>query len=256
MLNLLGNAAKFTPEGGRIEVRLARHDTAASLTVSDTGQGIDPAMLPHIFETFHQADSSSTRRHGGLGLGLAIVRRLARCTAAAWKRPAPAAIRARRSRCLAAAGSRGPAGLAGRPARVGGRARTLRCRDSIGYGAGGRRSRGLAPLVKTVLAECGAEVREADSVDAALDILGSAYVDVLISDIGMPAPTATTSSAGCASTSAPTAAASRPWPSPPTPARRIASGPHRRLHRPRHQAGLARRARPHRRRLVGRSALL
>ncbi|HYE73341.1 MAG TPA: ATP-binding protein, partial [Blastocatellia bacterium] len=74
--NLLSNAIKFTPENGRVELKLERNDPYAQITVSDTGQGIDAEFLPHIFNRFHQADSSSTRRHGGLGLGLALVRHL------------------------------------------------------------------------------------------------------------------------------------------------------------------------------------
>jgi PAS domain S-box-containing protein len=188
MLNLLGNAAKFTPEGGRIEVRLDRNDTMARLTVSDTGQGIDPAMLPHIFETFHQADSSSTRRHGGLGLGLAIVRRLValhggRVEAASAGRDQGAAftvylpLLAREARPAAP----GSAGESRRPREDAALPRLDRLRALVVDDHEDSRR-----LVKTVLTECGAEVCEADSVDAALDILDSTYVDVLISDIGMP----------------------------------------------------------------------
>src|SRR6185503_8217279 len=74
MRNLLSNAIKFTPRGGRVEVRLARVGGDVQLTVSDTGCGIRPALLPRLFDRFWQADSSSTRTQGGLGLGLAIVR--------------------------------------------------------------------------------------------------------------------------------------------------------------------------------------
>ena len=71
--NLLSNAIKFTPEGGRIEVRVRARASNAGVTVRDTGRGIDPAFLPHVFDRFRQQDSSSTRAHGGLGLGLALV---------------------------------------------------------------------------------------------------------------------------------------------------------------------------------------
>ena len=74
--NLLNNAVKFTPEGGRIDVRLTQDAASAELTVTDTGEGIEPSFLPHVFELFRQADGSTTRRHGGLGLGLGIVRRI------------------------------------------------------------------------------------------------------------------------------------------------------------------------------------
>jgi PAS domain S-box-containing protein len=74
--NVLANAAKFTPEGGWIEVVAARERDAVRIEVSDNGVGIDPAFLPFVFDRFRQADSSSTRLHSGLGLGLAIVRHL------------------------------------------------------------------------------------------------------------------------------------------------------------------------------------
>jgi signal transduction histidine kinase/CheY-like chemotaxis protein len=74
--NLLSNAVKFTPTGGRVEVRLECLDTYAQIQVSDTGKGINPDFLPYVFDYFRQADSTTTRVFGGLGLGLAIVRHL------------------------------------------------------------------------------------------------------------------------------------------------------------------------------------
>jgi CheY-like chemotaxis protein len=74
--NLVANAIKFTPRGGRVELRLRRVNTHAEIVIEDTGPGIPRSFLPHVFERFRQADGSSTRAHGGLGLGLAIVRHL------------------------------------------------------------------------------------------------------------------------------------------------------------------------------------
>ena len=74
--NLLSNAMKFAPAGGRVQVRLEDAGSCIELSVTDDGPGIDPAFLPYVFDRFRQADSSSTRRHAGLGLGLAIVRHL------------------------------------------------------------------------------------------------------------------------------------------------------------------------------------
>jgi signal transduction histidine kinase len=74
--NLLSNALKFTPAGGRVEICLEQQPEAVNIQVSDTGQGIRADMLPHVFDYFRQADSSDTREYGGLGLGLAIVRQL------------------------------------------------------------------------------------------------------------------------------------------------------------------------------------
>src|SRR5262249_7775201 len=74
--NLLSNAIKFTPEGGRVEIRARWVNSSIEIVVADTGQGISEDFLPYIFERFRQADGSTTRAHGGLGLGLAIVRHL------------------------------------------------------------------------------------------------------------------------------------------------------------------------------------
>ena len=74
--NLLSNAIKFTPSGGRVHVRLERVKSNVQIEICDSGQGIDSELLPYVFDRFRQGDSSSTRRHGGLGLGLAIVRHL------------------------------------------------------------------------------------------------------------------------------------------------------------------------------------
>ena len=74
--NLLSNAIKFTPEGGLVKVRVGQVNSQAEITVTDTGQGISAEFLPYVFERFRQADSSYTRKHSGLGLGLAIVRHL------------------------------------------------------------------------------------------------------------------------------------------------------------------------------------
>jgi CheY-like chemotaxis protein len=74
--NLLTNAIKFTPKGGRVQVWSERVESHVEITICDTGQGIASEVLPYVFDRFHQSDSSSTRRHGGLGLGLSIVRQL------------------------------------------------------------------------------------------------------------------------------------------------------------------------------------
>ena len=76
--NLVSNAVKFTPRGGRIDVRLQRLDSKAAISVQDTGEGIDPEFLPHVFDPFRQADASKARVHKGLGLGLSIVHNIVR----------------------------------------------------------------------------------------------------------------------------------------------------------------------------------
>jgi PAS domain S-box-containing protein len=74
--NILSNAAKFTPNGGRVEISVSQTTTHVHIQVKDSGPGIEPEFLPYVFERFRQADGSTTRKHGGLGLGLAIVRHL------------------------------------------------------------------------------------------------------------------------------------------------------------------------------------
>jgi CheY-like chemotaxis protein/two-component sensor histidine kinase len=74
--NLLSNAVKFTPKNGVVQIVLERVNSHLDVSVIDSGEGIDPAFLPHVFDRFRQADASTTRKHGGLGLGLAIVRQL------------------------------------------------------------------------------------------------------------------------------------------------------------------------------------
>jgi signal transduction histidine kinase len=75
--NLLSNAVKFTPAGGQVDVAMKLRKESVDLVVSDTGRGIEPEFLPHVFERFRQEDATATREHGGLGLGLAIARELA-----------------------------------------------------------------------------------------------------------------------------------------------------------------------------------
>jgi signal transduction histidine kinase len=74
--NLLSNAVKFTPKGGRVQITLERVNSHVEIAISDTGQGVSPEFLSHLFERFQQAETGTTRTHGGLGLGLAIVRHI------------------------------------------------------------------------------------------------------------------------------------------------------------------------------------
>ncbi|PYM21772.1 MAG: hypothetical protein DMD78_16780 [Candidatus Rokuibacteriota bacterium] len=182
VMNLLSNAVKFTPTGGRVQVRLSRAGGHARLTVSDSGEGIEPEVLRHIFEPFQQADTSTRRTHQGLGLGLAIVRQL---------------VEAHGGRVHAESAGLGQgstfvvelpivavrASLSGEPPERAGR--------------GGARLDGLRVLVVDdetdarevvglVLRERGAEVQLAGSVLEALDLLRGRSFDVLVSDLAMP----------------------------------------------------------------------
>jgi PAS domain S-box-containing protein len=188
VVNLVGNAAKFTPEAGHIDVRLERHEGLARVSVSDSGQGVEPVMLPHIFESFRQGDSSSTRRHGGLGLGLAIVRRLValhggRVEASSAGRGQGAVFAVHLP--LLADDERPvptlPASEVRRPREDGGLPRLDRVKALVVDDHEDSRR-----FVKSALTDSGADVLVADSVDAALEVLSRTFVDVLVSDIGMP----------------------------------------------------------------------
>ena len=181
--NLLSNAVKFTPRGGRIAVRLTREGVDARLSVSDTGEGIDPELLPHIFEPFQQADSTTSRAHQGLGLGLAIVRQLVDAHGG-------------RARAESAGRGHGASFVVELPVIA---VRALR--PGVSPAAPGRdagaRLDGLRVLVVDdhgdarevlglVLRECGAEVHLAAGAAEALEILARAPIDVLVSDLAMP----------------------------------------------------------------------
>jgi PAS domain S-box-containing protein len=192
--NLLSNAIKFTPKGGRVQVTLARIDSHVEITVSDTGQGIAPEFLPHVFERFRQADSSTTRTYGGLGLGLAIVRHLTElhggtvsATSAGLGQGAtfrvflPLAILREGGSLLAeqqvprfqqAIEGPMPSEMEQELTDV----RVLVVDDEVD----------ARELLQTVLEQCGAEVYAVDSVRSAMETLRHWRPDVLVSDIGMP----------------------------------------------------------------------
>jgi PAS domain S-box-containing protein len=194
--NLLSNAIKFTPEGGRVEVRLERSGERARLVVSDTGVGIRPEALPHVFERFHQADSSNTRAHGGLGLGLAIVRHLVESqggsVSAESEGEGLGAVFTVDLPLAAAPGAQPPRG---RPELFSGQARST-INEGETFGAPGalegvrvllvEDERDTRELLKTILEGCGAAVTEAASAVEALAALEHSRPDVLVSDIGMP----------------------------------------------------------------------
>ncbi|WP_437878104.1 hybrid sensor histidine kinase/response regulator [Sorangium sp. So ce513] len=186
--NLLSNAVKFTPRGGLVSIRLERADGAAEIVVSDTGQGIDPSFLPYVFEQFRQADSGTTRKHGGLGLGLTIVRSLVEMhggtvqaqsdgegRGAAFTVRLPLAVRPDRAgeRRRPAAG--GVAGESDRPPEL--RDLNVLVVDD---------EEDTRELLVTMLEQCGARVTAVGSTAEALLALKALQPDVLVSDIAMP----------------------------------------------------------------------
>jgi PAS domain S-box-containing protein len=184
--NLISNAVKFTPAGGLVEVRLGRHETSARLVVTDTGEGIDPALLPRrIFDPFEQGDSSTTRKHQGLGLGLAIVRQLVELhggTVHAESRgKGEGATFTVDLPVLAVRGGRGTAddraGEAALPASGLEGCRVLIVDDQSD----------ARELLGIVIAQTGAKVQVTASASEALRELATQDIDMLVSDIAMPA---------------------------------------------------------------------
>lgn len=188
--NLLSNAIKFTPRGGRIQVRMERADSHLQIIVADSGQGIPKDFLPHVFDRFRQIDQSSTRQHGGLGLGLALVRHLVELhggsVAAASPGPGKgstftiilpvvAIYQMDTVRTQVHPTARNLLPSADYTARLNGL--TILIVDD---------EQDTRELLRTSLTECGAEVTVAGSVNEAFATLGSSVPDVLISDIGMP----------------------------------------------------------------------
>lgn len=190
--NLLSNSIKFTPQGGQIKVLLRREGSYAHLVVSDSGIGIDPKFLPHVFEQFRQADASTTREHGGLGLGLSIVQHLVQLhggtveAASAGKGQGASftvklPLEAEHAKVLA--GER-PSSM---PQR-----RPLWHRGGELLSLTGVRvlvvddEPDTRELLLRILVECHAEVRTAGSVVEALAELDRNQPTVLVSDIGMP----------------------------------------------------------------------
>jgi len=178
--NLLSNAVKFTAKGGHIDIRTAPIDSKAEIEITDDGRGIEPHFLPHLFERFRQADSSTTRAEGGLGLGLAIVRQLielhggtvtassqglGRGATFTVRLPLPA-LRPLWPRT--AARDAAPESLAG--------VRVLVVDDEPDS----------RQAIAAVLEEWGAQVTAVSNAEEGLDAIGRLPVDVIISDIAMP----------------------------------------------------------------------
>ena len=183
--NLLGNAIKFTPKGGRIRVALRRKDAQVELRLSDTGEGISAAALPHIFERFRQADPLSSHSNTGLGLGLAIARQLVELHGGAISAESPgkgagATFRVALPLLMAESVPRAPRVLAkpsAAPASVSLAGALVLVVDDEPE---------TREAVQRVLEEAGAETNGVGSTDEALESLQLQQPDVVLSDIGMP----------------------------------------------------------------------
>src|SRR5687767_8348200 len=188
--NLLSNAIKFTPRGGRVQIRSERVNSHLEIVVSDTGQGISHDFLPHVFDRFRQADQKTSRQHGGMGLGLAIVRHLVE-------------LHGGTVSAASEGEGKGATFTVSLPITPlyqidasGGRVHPA-ARDLLPPDDGTDRLDGLNILVvddepdtrellKQGLEYCGAKVRVARSASEAVDALVESVPDILISDVGMP----------------------------------------------------------------------
>jgi PAS domain S-box-containing protein len=188
--NLLSNAIKFTPKGGRVQVRLERVNSHIEIVVSDTGVGIKPEFLPHVFDRFRQADQATTRQHGGLGLGLAIVRHLIELHGGTVqaeslgedqgatftiKLPVISVYQKDNLAERVHPAARDPLPLFDCPERLEG-LKVLVVDDE-----GDTRE-----LLRIGISQCGAEVTTAASAREALEAMEKYKPEILISDIGMP----------------------------------------------------------------------
>jgi PAS domain S-box-containing protein len=188
--NLLSNAIKFTPRGGNVQVRMERVDSHLQIVVADSGQGIPQEFLPHVFDRFRQIDQSSTRQHGGLGLGLALVRHLVELHGGSVAATSPGPGQGSTFTIVLPVVPIYHVNANG--VQVHPTARTLL--PSADYCAS---LEGLMILIvddehdtrellRTSLSECGAEVTVAGSVAEAFAAFEASIPDILISDIGMP----------------------------------------------------------------------
>jgi PAS domain S-box-containing protein len=191
--NLLANAIKFSPKKGRVQIQLQRINSSFEITVSDTGPGIDQEFLPYVFDRFRQADSSTSRKYGGLGLGLAIVRHLVDLhggTAEAANRAEghgavftitlPVMAVRKQTGSLAGQIDEAYPGVSrsqpfDRPPSLDG-LKVLAVDDDAD----------ARQLLTAMLEQCGAEVKTSSSTAEALAALTQFMPDVLVSDIGMP----------------------------------------------------------------------
>jgi PAS domain S-box-containing protein len=187
--NLLSNAVKFTPRGGTVRTELRQSESTLEISVSDTGDGIAPDFLPHVFDPFRQQEAGTTRKRGGLGLGLAITRQLielhggriearsegqGKGSTFTVSLPIPAVSRAERPSAEETSRREHAAPIECPPQLEG--LRVLVVDDDVDS----------RELVEAVLQDCGSLVTTAGSVDGALEVLGRQVPDLLVSDIGMP----------------------------------------------------------------------
>jgi PAS domain S-box-containing protein len=182
--NLLSNALKFTPHGGTVTVGVQREDEQIAISVRDSGIGISPSFVNHVFERFRQADATTTRQHGGLGLGLSIVKHLVEqhggtisVDSAGEGHGACFTLRLPRQNGVAPDQSRQPA-----PAGLHGAAHDLSGLQVLVVDD----EDDARELIKRILNDCNAEVLTAATASEALSLLQHERPDLMVSDLGMP----------------------------------------------------------------------
>jgi len=187
--NLLSNAIKFTPAGGRVHVNAVRMRDTVEISVADTGEGIESDFLPYVFDRFRQADASTTRRHGGLGLGLSIVKQLVELHGGTVGVFSEGENRGTTFSVTLPAESRF--------AQTDTSVTKRRHADIESAGKESDRIRGVRILVvdddadarellRRLLEDCGAQVALSDSSADAIEIIRKGQLDLVVSDIGMP----------------------------------------------------------------------
>jgi len=186
--NLLSNAIKFTPAGGTVHVRLRRVVSEAEISITDSGIGIDPQFLPHVFDRFRQANSATTRAHGGLGLGLSIVRELvelhegsAQVHSEGHGKGATFIIRLPIAGPKSTSEKTHSAGISDKLAGLGSQTSLDGLKILVVDDEQDTRD-----FVRAVLEKCGSEVTTASSAAEALGAFEAQHPDFLISDVGMP----------------------------------------------------------------------
>jgi signal transduction histidine kinase/ActR/RegA family two-component response regulator len=181
LTNLIANAIKFTAPGGRVTVRLERRDAAARISVTDTGVGIAPELLPHVFDRFRQADSTITRTHGGLGLGLAIVRHLVELHGGTVRAESEGTGRGATFAVELPLHTVPDQRAATRPASANPSVRLDGVRVFVVDDDADARE-----LVRFVAESCGAIARAVANVEDAMALVRSERPDVIVTDLGMP----------------------------------------------------------------------
>jgi PAS domain S-box-containing protein len=188
--NLLSNAIKFTPRGGSVQVRMERVNSHLEIVVTDSGQGIAPEFLPHVFDRFRQADQRTTRQHGGMGLGLAIVRHLVELHGGTVQAASPGAGQGSTFTIILPVVPLYQMDATGE--RVHPTARELLPNAEYADRLDGLNilvvddEHDTRELLRASLSQCGAEVTLAASASEAFKAMETSVPDVLISDIGMP----------------------------------------------------------------------